>query len=120
MREVVPDGTGFGNIVRVDPLRRNGPGVTVIVAGLFVIGNPSIVALICRAVPAVVPVNVAVYVPSWLSVMVLIVPALVPLPSSRNVTACPPAMSGEPKTFSVKSVIVTVDPDWIVDAETVM
>src|SRR5262245_58321847 len=85
------------------------PGVIVIVGAVVVTGWPSIVA-VTVFVPAVVPVNTAVYVPSPLSVTVPNVPCAVPAPRP-NVTVEPPTVTGLPLESLVVSVTVVVDPD---------
>src|SRR6185436_3639462 len=75
--EVPPTGTEAGEAATVDRAVLMGPGaaavVTVIVGAVEVTGWPPIVAVMVFG-PAVVAVNVAVYVPLWLSVTVPNVP----------------------------------------------
>ena len=51
---------------------------------------PAILAETVLAVPAIVPVNVALYVPLLLSMALPIVPLEVPAPVNENITATPP------------------------------
>ena len=64
--------------VRSVTLESTGSASTVMVGKVELMGTPLIVAPMDVAVPAVLPVKVAEYVPSPLSVVVPIVPVLVP------------------------------------------
>src|ERR1041384_2573245 len=86
------------------------PGVTVTVGSAVLTGVALIVAPIFVAVPATRPVNVAVYVPLALSVVLLIVPVLVP-PLFVNATVAPPAVSALPAASWPVSGSVTPAPD---------
>ena len=94
------------------------PGVTVSVGDAEVTGAASTVAPITRGEPAVVPVNVAVYVPSPLSFVTPIAPSLVPLPFGKS-TVAPPAVIPFPAASRAVSVSVTVFPEASDGAETV-
>ena len=61
---VEPDGTLDEDTVTVDCESETDPAVTVIVGKVEVTALPPIVLVMVVAVPAVVPVNCAVYVPS--------------------------------------------------------
>jgi hypothetical protein len=89
------------------------PGVTVMVGRVEVTGAALIVAPMVVAVPANTLVNVAVYVPSPLSVVPPIVPVLVP-PLLPNTTVSPPAVRLLPAESRACSVSVTVPrtPPW--------
>ena len=91
----------------------------MIVGDAEVTALPPIVAETVLAVPAVVPVNVASYVPLTLSVTFPIVPLEVPPPDSENATASPPVLRLFPAPSFAWSVIVPVDPDATVDGKIV-
>ena len=82
-----------------------------------VTADPPIVALIVVAVPEVVPVNVAVYVPFELSVTEPNVPLEVP-PDRVNATVRPPLVSWLPAASFAVRVTVTPDPEATVPEET--
>src|SRR5262245_51132162 len=82
--------------------------VTVTVGAVEVTGCPPIAAVMVL-VPAVVPVNVAVYVPSALSVTVENVPWPVPVPSP-NATVAPPVVRAVPLASRAVRVTVLVPP----------
>jgi hypothetical protein len=86
-----------------------GAGVTVIVGAVLVTAAVPRLAPMLRALPAVVAVNVAVYVPLALSVTEPIVPSLVPEPFV-NVTIKPPVVFALPAASRVRSVSVAVAP----------
>ena len=94
--------------------------VTVIVGEAEVTALPPIVAETVLAVPAVVPVNVALYVPFPLSVTFPNVPPEVPPPDSKNTIASPPVVRLFPAPSFAWSVIIAADPDLIDDGATVM
>lgn len=102
----------------VDCAGEAAPGPTVIVGAMEVTGEPPIVALVVRAVPAVVAVNDAVYVPFPLSVVAEIVPSLVPVPFV-NTTVSPPPVSALLAASRAVSVSVAVVPDTTFADETV-
>src|SRR5439155_802159 len=83
-----------------------------------VTGLPPMVALIVVAVPAVPPVNVAVYVPLPLSVVPPIVPVLVP-PDRVNTTDRRPVGRLFPAASLACRVSVAVAPDTTVLLEVV-
>ena len=87
--------------------RLTGPGVTVIAGAVEVTAVPPIVALMVF-VPAVVLVNVAVYVPSLLSVTVPKVPWPPLVLPGAKVTVRPPEASWLPSASSACSVTVIV------------
>src|SRR5262245_55540883 len=91
--------------VMLDWASVNAPGVTVIVGRVDVTGTPPMVAVMVRAVPAVVAVNVAVYVPLPLSEKLVNVPLLVPAPGP-NTTLAPPVVSRLPLASLAVSVTV--------------
>ena len=64
----------------------------MIVGNVDVAEPPPIVAEIVLVVPAVVPVNVALYVPLPLSVTLPIVPFEVPPPVNEKATISPPVV----------------------------
>ena len=105
-----PTGTDAAAIAMVDfaGLGTLGTAVTVMVGAPVVTAwlfNMAVMVL----VPATVAENVAVYVPSPLSVTAENVPWAVPLPSP-NVTIAPPVVSGVPPAFRAVRVTVTVPP----------
>ena len=59
----LPDVTVALSTVTREVLTEIAPGVTVMVGSVVLMGLPPIVAPMLLAVPAVTPVNVAVYVP---------------------------------------------------------
>jgi hypothetical protein len=107
-----------GDNVTTDFAKLNGPGVTLIEGAVEVTAEPSIVAVI-ELLPAIVPVNVAVYVPLSLSVTGPIVPwpPLV-LPSAKS-TFSPPVVSLLPAASSACNVIVEVLPDAMLPEDNV-
>jgi hypothetical protein len=96
-----------------------GPAVTVTVGNVLVTALPPMLALMLVAVPEVVPVKVAVYIPLPLSVVAEIVPLLRP-PDRANTTVEPPEMRRFPFKSFVVRVKVTVEPEVTVAEETVM
>src|SRR5687768_9698525 len=96
------------------------PGVTVTVGIVVVTADPLSVAEIDRAVPAVVPVNTALYVPFALSVTAPNVPALVPPPDPErlNATFAPPVVRFAPAASLACSSTVAVLPDRMLADET--
>jgi hypothetical protein len=103
----------------VDCTGEGGPGVTVKVGMAVVTAAPSSAAAIERAVPAVVAVSVAEYVPLPLSTTAPIVPALVPPAPSAKATLAPPEPIVAPDASFVVSVMVADDPDAMVALEIV-
>lgn len=102
--------------VTTDVATETGPGalgggaVTVIEGSVVVTAVPLIVAAIVRAVPAVPPVNVAVYVPFALSVTAPNVPVLVPGPASEKTIVAPPVVRLMPAASFAWSETVTPSP----------
>ena len=84
MVAVDPDATVDGKIVTIDCDSDTAPAVTVVVGKVEVTELPPIVAETVLAVPAIVPVNVALYVPLPLSVTLPIVPFKVPTPVNEK------------------------------------
>src|SRR5439155_859046 len=107
---VAPDTTVLLAVVPVHAGWAAFPCVTVFVASTDVTGFPPMVAPMVVAVPAVPPVNVAVYVPLLLSVVPPIVPVLVP-PVWVNTTVSPPAVRLFPAASLACSGSVGVHPD---------
>jgi hypothetical protein len=109
----------FDPLATVDALRLTvdvagdgGPdaaAVTVMVGAVLVTATLPMLAPMLRALPAVVAVNVAVYVPLAWSVTKPIVPSLVPEPFV-NVTTKPPVVFALPAASRVRSVSVAVAP----------
>ena len=116
---VDPDTMVDGEILTVDRDKDTAPAITVTVGSVEVTALPPIVAETVVAVPAVVPVNVALYVPFPLSFTLPIVPLEVPPPVSEKATVSPPVVKSLPAPSFAWSVIVAVDPDAIVDGEIV-
>ena len=78
------------------------------------------VAPIVIGVPASIPVNVAVYVPSPLSVVLPIVPVLAPSPVEvLKATVSPVVFRLRPAASLAWSVSMAVEPDATVDLEVV-
>lgn len=99
-----------------DKLR--GPGVTVMVGKVLVIALPPMVALMVVAVPATIPVKLEVYLPLFKSVVAEIFPVLVP-PDTENRMVSPPAVNWLPLASFAVTVMVTLELDATVPAETV-
>ena len=118
MVAVDPDATVDGKIVTIDCDSDTAPAVTVVVGKVEVTELPPIVAETVLAVPAIVPVNVALYVPLPLSVTLPIIPLEVPPPVNEKATVSPPVVRSFPIASRPRSVIVAVDPDPTVDGET--
>jgi hypothetical protein len=107
----LPDATVPSETATVEWAVDAGPGVTATVgSGSFVTATPPIVAPIVRAVPATIPVKLAVYVPFKLSVVAPIVPVLVP-PAAVNTTVEPPLVRLLPAGSLACSVSVTALPE---------
>jgi hypothetical protein len=100
-----------------------GPGETVTEGIELVTAAPFSVAANCLGEPAVVPVNVAVYVPLLLSVTPLSVPSLTPEPPVPRLiaTVAPPDVMFAPPPSLACSVTVTALPDAtdVADTDTV-
>ena len=92
--------------------------MTVTVGSVLVIAFPPKDALMVVAVPEVVPVKVAVYVPLALSVVAEMVPLLSP-PDRVNTTAEPPVSRRFPFASFVVRVRVVAEPEVTVAEETV-
>jgi hypothetical protein len=88
---VDPEATLEADTLTNEFATETGPGFTCTVGKLEVTDSESIVAVMVEAVPDVVPVKVAVYVPLLLSITPDIVPAEEP-PLNPNVTAEPPTV----------------------------
>ena len=119
MVAVDPDATVEVDNVTADCDSDTAPAVTVIVGNADVTALPPIVAETVLAVPAVVPVKMALYVPLLLSVTLPIVPLEVPPPVNEKTIVSPPVVRLLPAPSFVWSVMVAVDPDATVDAEIV-
>jgi hypothetical protein len=114
---VVPLCTLADPIVIVDVVGETTALLTVMLGAAVVTAVPPMVAPIDRAVPAVLAVKVAVYVPFALSVTAPIVPSLVPDPFV-NVTVDPPDVSELPAASFAVSVSATTPPTATLAAET--
>jgi len=118
---IAPDATVSADTVTTEVAGDAAPGVTVIVGNVDVTVLAPMVAPIVAGVPAVIAVNVAVYVPLPWSVAGdgAIVPALDP-PETVNATVAPPALSALPAASRACKVSVAVPPAPMVaaDAET--
>jgi hypothetical protein len=113
----LPEATVPADVVTIDCERETVPGVTVMVGRVDVTLVPPIVDEIVVAVPAVVPVKIAVYVPLLLSVVAEIEPELVP-PDRAKTTVRPPALNWLPLASFAVNVSVTLPPDAVDDVET--
>ena len=113
----LPDATVEPDAATVEVAVDTGPIVTWTVGSVDVTADPPIVAWIVVAVPAVTPVKVALYVPLRWSVVVLMVPVLVP-PEAVKTTAEPPVVRLFPAASLVWSVSVTPLPEATVPLET--
>lgn len=101
---------GLPVITMVEFAKEAGPGNTVRVGRVEEIGIVSTVALIVVAEPAKIPLKVAVYVPSALSVVAEMVPVEEP-PELVKTTVLPPAVSWLLFPSRKVRVIVAADPD---------
>jgi hypothetical protein len=91
----------------------------VIVGNVDATALPPIVANTVFAVPAIVPVNVAPYVPLPLSHTFPIVPLEVPPPVNEKATVSPPVVRLLPAPSFAWSVMVDVEPEATVGGEIV-
>ena len=113
----LPDATVPLETLIVEVLVVAPPTLTVTKGSVDVTADPPIVAWIVVAVPAVTPVKVAAYVPLPLSVVVPMVPVLVP-PEAVKTTVAPPAVRLFPAASLAWSVSVTLLPEATVPLET--
>jgi hypothetical protein len=113
----LPDATVPADTLTTDWLVEIAAGVTWTVGKVLVTATPPIVAPIVRAVPATIPVKLAVYVPFVLSVVAPTVPVLVP-PEAVNTTVDPPVLRLLPAASFACSVSVTALPDATVPLDT--
>ena len=116
---VPPEATVGAEVLTRDCAVDAAPELTVMVGSVVVTAAPSIVALMVFAVPASTAVNVAVYVPSPLSVVDPSVPVLVPGPVVVNTTVLPPTVRLFPAASRACNVSVAVPPDSTVPLEVV-
>ncbi len=116
---VDPDTTVDDDTVTIDWDRDTAPGTTMIIGNAEVTAFPLIVANTVLGVPAVVPVNKALYVPLPLSVTLPIVPLEVPAPVNEKATVSPPVVRSFPFASLARSVMVVVVPDATIDGGTV-
>jgi hypothetical protein len=112
----LPDTTVGADTLTADRVVEIGPTVTWTVGSVVVTATPPIVAAMVVAVPATIPVKLAVYVPFPLSVVAPTVPVLVP-PEAVNATVRPPVVRLFPTRSFACSVSVTALPDATVPAD---